>query len=185
MLISIGVGWPGLRLLRWGVVYGDIGTSPLYAFKQCFNGSTEIAVTTDNVLGVLSLIIWALILVVSVKYLWFVMKADNRGEGGIIALVALLNPWNAAPGSRRDILMILGLFGAALLFGPVMLIWFFSCWSQPWFSRSWPFDEAGWRSCVRSSCATATAFCRQQELGSPRAIFLPVASSNLGNDPHI
>jgi KUP system potassium uptake protein len=106
-----------LSLAALGVVYGDIGTSPLYAFKQCFNGSTEIGVTTDNVLGVLSLIVWALILVVSVKYLLVIMKADNRGEGGIIALVALLNPWNAAPGSRRDILMILGLFGAALLFG--------------------------------------------------------------------
>jgi KUP system potassium uptake protein len=106
-----------LSLAALGVVYGDIGTSPLYAFKQCFNGSADLDVTPANVLGVLSLIVWALILVVSIKYLLFIMKADNRGEGGIIALVALLNPWNAAPGSQRNILMIMGLFGAALLFG--------------------------------------------------------------------
>lgn len=106
-----------LSLAALGVVYGDIGTSPLYAFKQCFNAPVQVAGTDANVLGVLSLIVWSLILVVSVKYLWFVLKADNRGEGGIISLVALLNPWNAAPGSRRNILMIMGLFGAALLFG--------------------------------------------------------------------
>jgi KUP system potassium uptake protein len=107
----------GLSLAALGVVYGDIGTSPLYAFKQCFNSDTSVAATPANVLGVLSLIVWSLILVVSIKYLWFVLKADNRGEGGIIALVALLNPWNAPAGSRRNILMIMGLFGAALLFG--------------------------------------------------------------------
>jgi len=106
-----------LSLAALGVVYGDIGTSPLYAFKQCFNGTAYVAATPANVLGVLSLIVWALILVVSIKYLWFVMQADNRGEGGIIALVALLNPWNAAPGTGRNILMVMGLFGAALLFG--------------------------------------------------------------------
>lgn len=106
-----------LSLAALGVVYGDIGTSPLYAFKQAFNGNETIAATQANVLGVLSLIVWALILVVSIKYLWFILKADNNGEGGIIALVALLSPWNAAPGTRRNVLMILGLFGAALLFG--------------------------------------------------------------------
>lgn len=106
-----------LSLAALGVVYGDIGTSPLYAFKQAFNGTQSIAATHANVLGVLSLIVWSLILVVSLKYLMFVMKADNNGEGGIIALVALLNPWHAAPGTRRNVLMIMGLFGAALLFG--------------------------------------------------------------------
>ncbi len=106
-----------LSLAALGIVYGDIGTSPLYAFKQCFSGDNRIAVIPENVLGVLSLIVWALIIVVSIKYLLFVLKADNNGEGGIIALVALLNPWTAAPGTARNTLMIMGLFGAALLFG--------------------------------------------------------------------
>jgi KUP system potassium uptake protein len=100
-----------------GVVYGDIGTSPLYAFKLSFHGGHGIAPSADNVLGVLSLIVWSLILVVSIKYLLFILRADNRGEGGIIALVALLNPWRVPAGSRRHVLMLLGLFGAALLYG--------------------------------------------------------------------
>lgn len=106
-----------LALGARGVVYGDIGTSPLYALKQCFNGPNNVAASTDNVLGVLSLIVWSLILVVSIKYLLFVLRADNKGEGGIIALVALLNPWRATSGSRRHVLMLMGLFGAALLYG--------------------------------------------------------------------
>ncbi len=106
-----------LSVAALGVVYGDIGTSPLYALKQCFHGAHGIAATTENVLGILSLIVWSLILVVSVKYLLFVLRADNKGEGGIIALVALLNPWNSASGSPRHILMLMGLFGAALLYG--------------------------------------------------------------------
>jgi KUP system potassium uptake protein len=104
-------------LAALGVVYGDIGTSPLYAFRQSFHSGHGIAPTAEGVLGVLSLIIWALVIVVSVKYLIFILKADNRGEGGIIALVALLNPWRAAPPSRRYVLMLMGLFGAALLYG--------------------------------------------------------------------
>jgi KUP system potassium uptake protein len=104
-------------LAALGVVYGDIGTSPLYAFKQSFQTSHGIAISQDGVFGVLSLIFWALIIVVSIKYLTFILKADNRGEGGVIALVALLNPWRAAPGSRRYVLMLLGLFGACLLYG--------------------------------------------------------------------
>ncbi len=106
-----------LSLAALGVVYGDIGTSPLYALKECFNAAHGVAPTPENVLGVLSLIVWSLILVVSVKYLLFVLKADNKGEGGIIALVALLNPWRVAPGSLRHVLMLMGLFGAALLYG--------------------------------------------------------------------
>lgn len=106
-----------LSLSALGIVYGDIGTSPLYAFKQCFNSINGIAASPENVLGVLSLIVWSLIIVVSIKYLLFILKADNSGEGGIIALVALLNPWNAAAGTARNLLMLLGLFGAALLFG--------------------------------------------------------------------
>ena len=106
-----------LSVAALGVVYGDIGTSPLYAFKQSFHGLHGIASSTENVLGLLSLIVWSLVIVVSVKYLLFVLQADNKGEGGIIALVALLNPWHSAAGSRRHILMLMGLFGAALLYG--------------------------------------------------------------------
>ena len=103
-------GLPLMSLAALGIVYGDIGTSPLYAFKQTFNSITGVAATPENVLGILSLIFWSLIVVVSIKYLLFVLKADNAGEGGIIALVALLNPWKAASGSPRNLLMLLGLW---------------------------------------------------------------------------
>jgi KUP system potassium uptake protein len=105
-------------LVALGIVYGDIGTSPLYAFRQSFLvGDMRMAATTTNVLGVLSLIFWALIIIISIKYLLLVMRADNRGEGGIIALVSLLNPRQAKPGSLRYALISMGLFGAALLYG--------------------------------------------------------------------
>ncbi|MCX7062112.1 MAG: potassium transporter Kup [Gammaproteobacteria bacterium] len=106
-----------LSVAALGIVYGDIGTSPIYALRECFYGEHRIEPTAGNVLGVLSLITWALILVVTIKYLAIVLRADNKGEGGIIALVALLNPWRARPGSQRHLLMLLGLFGAALLYG--------------------------------------------------------------------
>ena len=73
-----------------GVVHGDIGTSPLYAMRECFSGSHAVLPTRDNVLGILSLIFWSLIIVISIKYIIFVMRADNRGEGGILALMALV-----------------------------------------------------------------------------------------------
>ena len=97
-------------------MYGDIGTSPLYAIRQCFTGPHAISLTPDNVLGVLSLIFWSLVLVISVKYLVVVMRADNRGEGGILALLALVRPVTA-PTGRTGTLVVLGLFGAALLYG--------------------------------------------------------------------
>jgi KUP system potassium uptake protein len=106
-----------LALLALGVVYGDIGTSPLYAIKECFNGPHAVAVTHDHVLGVLSLIFWALILVVSVKYLVFVLRADNHGEGGILALTAFATPIKPTGRSERAWLIYLGIFGAALLYG--------------------------------------------------------------------
>jgi KUP system potassium uptake protein len=106
-----------LALLALGVVYGDIGTSPLYAIKECFNGPHAIAVTHDHVLGVLSLIFWALIIVVSVKYLVFVLRADNHGEGGILALTAFATPIKPTGRSERAWLIYLGIFGAALLYG--------------------------------------------------------------------
>jgi KUP system potassium uptake protein len=105
-----------LTLTALGVVFGDIGTSPLYAFRECFHGEHGLAVSPLNVLGVLSLIFWSLIIVVSVKYLVFILRADNRGEGGILALTALVVP-RRAPQGRYRALLLLGLFGAALLYG--------------------------------------------------------------------
>jgi KUP system potassium uptake protein len=113
-----------LSLGALGVVYGDIGTSPLYALKECFmsHHGQRIDVTPPNVLGVLSLITWSLILVISVKYLLFVLRADNRGEGGILALMSLVRPKEAGRrGVRRTILISLGLFGSALLYGDGMI----------------------------------------------------------------
>lgn len=101
-----------------GVVYGDIGTSPLYAMKECLAGPHGVEPVPHNVLGVLSLMFWALMLVVTVKYLVFVLRADNKGEGGILALAALLE--GTDPKARRGRLaipLLLGLFGAGLLFG--------------------------------------------------------------------
>ncbi len=108
-----------LTLTALGVVYGDIGTSPLYALRECFKAEYGIAVTPANVVGVLSLILWSLILVVSVKYIVFILRADNRGEGGILALLALLLQQKRREDdkSRRFVLIALGLFGAALLYG--------------------------------------------------------------------
>src|SRR6476659_8868326 len=103
-------------LAALGVVYGDIGTSPLYALKECFAPEYGLAPTAPNVLGVLSLIFWSLNFVVSLKYLTFIMQADNRGEGGIMALLALLRPRRTGRGARRA-LVGFGLFGAALLYG--------------------------------------------------------------------
>lgn len=100
-----------------GVVFGDIGTSPLYAFKECFHASHGIAVTQANVLGILSLIFWAITIMVSFKYVLFIMRADNHGEGGIMALLALnMSSPQIAP-RVRQLLVMVGLFGAALFFG--------------------------------------------------------------------
>jgi len=110
-----------LSLGALGVVYGDIGTSPLYAVRQCLLGSAPVGTAPVDVMGVLSLIFWALILVVSVKYLVFMMRADNEGEGGVLALLALVDPWKRHPGTSRAVLIFLGIFGAALLYGDGMI----------------------------------------------------------------
>ncbi|HVK37744.1 MAG TPA: potassium transporter Kup [Candidatus Kapabacteria bacterium] len=111
-----------LSLAALGVVYGDIGTSPLYALRECFHGHYGIAPSPENVLGVLSLIVWALIIVVSIKYLIFIVRADNRGEGGILALMALASPaTEPKPRSRKWLLALTGIFGAALLYGDGMI----------------------------------------------------------------
>ena len=105
-----------LSLAALGVVYGDIGTSPLYALKECFTGTHAVSLSKDNVLGVLSLIFWSLNFVVTFKYLSMVMRADNRGEGGILSLLALVRPMGD-PSRRYRMLIAAGLFGAALLYG--------------------------------------------------------------------
>ena len=110
-----------LSLAALGVVFGDIGTSPLYAVRECFHGEYSIPVTTDNVLGVLSLLIWAILLIVTLKYLTFIMKADNEGEGGILALTSLIISHSKKNKSERWFLVAIGLFGAALLFGDGMI----------------------------------------------------------------
>jgi len=102
-----------LALAALGVVYGDIGTSPLYALKECFSAHHGLPPTPDNVLGILSLVLWSLLLVIVVKYLTFIMQANNRGEGGILALIALIGPG----AGKTPLLISLGLFGAALLYG--------------------------------------------------------------------
>ena len=87
-----GHGLSLLVLSALGVVFGDIGTSPLYAFRVCFSGDPGLPVVPANVLGILSLIFWSLVLVITFKYMIFIMRADNQGEGGILALTALLMP---------------------------------------------------------------------------------------------
>ena len=96
-----------LSLTALGVVFGDIGTSPLYAFREAFHPMHGIAVTPEAVFGVLSMIVWSLVIIVSVKYVALVMRADNRGEGGILALLALIprdrRPAVRSPSSSRRI----------------------------------------------------------------------------------
>lgn len=110
-----------LALGALGVVYGDIGTSPLYAIKECFVPTHGLAVIRENVLGVLSLVFWTLILVVVVKYLTFVMRADNQGEGGIMALLTLLLSRMDPQKGPRKYVIVFGLFGSSLLLSDGMI----------------------------------------------------------------
>jgi KUP system potassium uptake protein len=110
-----------LSLAALGVVYGDIGTSPLYALRECFHGPHAIAPTRTNILGVLSLVFWSLLAVISGKYLRFVLRADNQGEGGILALTSLATPIKVVSRTERWPLVLLGIFGAALLYGDGMI----------------------------------------------------------------
>src|SRR6266550_6535575 len=113
----------GLTIGALGVVYGDIGTSPLYTLRECFTGPHGMPVTPSNVLGILSLILWSLILIVSVKYLALVLRADNKGEGGILSLMALsFHERDTGPvRGLASIMVALGLFGTALLYGDGMI----------------------------------------------------------------
>src|ERR1051325_731093 len=110
-----------LTLAALGVVFGDIGTSPLYTVKECFSEFTGLQSTPENVLGILSLITWLLIVVVTLKYVVVVMRADNRGEGGVLALMALVSRQQAINPRRRRIYLILGMLGAALFYGDCLL----------------------------------------------------------------
>jgi KUP system potassium uptake protein len=110
-----------VTLTALGVVYGDIGTSPLYTIRECFYGTHGVAVTHENVLGVLSMVLCALVVVISIKYIAIVMRADNQGEGGILALTALLPPRKETRSGMIPVLIALGIFGAALLYGDGMI----------------------------------------------------------------
>ncbi|MBK5260010.1 MAG: potassium transporter Kup [Thermoanaerobaculia bacterium] len=110
-----------LSVLAVGIVYGDIGTSPLYSLRECFYGTHAVALTRPNVLGVLSLIVWTLVVVVTLKYHVYVIRFDNRGEGGILALMGLLGAGKPRPAAVRNTLVALGVFGAALLYGDGMI----------------------------------------------------------------
>ena len=106
-----------LSLGALGVVYGDIGTSPLYAFREALGESYGLEPSRVNIFGILSLIFWSLVIVISIKYIVFVMRADNDGEGGILALTALITPPGGDHRGERRYLILLGLFGTALLYG--------------------------------------------------------------------
>jgi KUP system potassium uptake protein len=111
-----------LTLTALGVVYGDIGTSPLYTIRECFYGAHAVAVTPENVLGVLSMVLYALFVVISIKYIAIVMRADNQGEGGILALTALVPVQGRGTLKKAaPVLIALGIFGAALLYGDGMI----------------------------------------------------------------
>ena len=114
----------GLMLAAIGVVYGDIGTSPLYALRECFTGPHAIEVNRHHILGVLSLFVWALFLIIAIKYIVFVMRADNKGEGGILALLSLAFPEKSKEERSpwlSKVMIAAGLFGAGLLYGDGMI----------------------------------------------------------------
>jgi len=110
-----------LALAALGVVYGDIGTSPLYTLRECFAGHHPLALSQSNVFGVLSLIFWALIIVVTLKYVFFIMRADNHGEGGILALLALSRSTGVRSDFVKGVLAMTGIFGASLFYGDAII----------------------------------------------------------------
>ncbi len=111
----------GLTLGALGVVYGDIGTSPLYTLRECFGGEHGLELNPANIMGIMSLVFWALIIVVTLKYVLFVMRADNKGEGGILALLALATTSRPDASGNMSWLVAMGLFGAALFYGDGMI----------------------------------------------------------------
>ncbi len=111
---------PAITIAAIGVVFGDIGTSPLYALKEIFNGHHPIPVTPDNILGVLSLVFWAIMVLVTLKYVLIIMRADNRGEGGSLALLSLVTEKAKSP-RLAWVISLLGIFAAALFYGDSMI----------------------------------------------------------------
>ena len=110
-----------LSLAALGVVFGDIGTSPLYAIREIFTISNNILVLNEaNMLGILSIIFWSLILIVSVKYITFIMRANNNGEGGIMALLSLANQ-NAKSKKKKIVIMCIGMLGACMFYADGMI----------------------------------------------------------------
>lgn len=146
-----------------GVVYGDIGTSPLYAIREVFAGTSHaVPITPENILGVLSLFFWSLTIVVSIKYVLFIMRADNAGEGGIMALLAMVQRiFERHPQANR--LVLLGLFGAALFFGDSVITPAISVFSALEVWKSAPVRSnlmscpVRWRCWWRCSCSGAAA----------------------------
>jgi KUP system potassium uptake protein len=117
----IKAGFLALTLMAIGVVFGDIGTSPLYALKVCFDPTNGIPMTPESVFGVLSMIFWAFVIVVSLKYVLFVMRANNNGEGGILALMALALRTAKTGSKRAGILIVVGVLGACLFYGDAVI----------------------------------------------------------------
>jgi hypothetical protein len=113
-------GLSGLSLAALSVVFGDIRTSPVYTFRECFNSEHGLPLDAEHVLGALSMIFWALIIVVAIKYVLLIMRADNRGEGGILALLALALE-SARSERSQGVLVLLALVGAALFYGDSMI----------------------------------------------------------------
>ncbi|MBP6583051.1 MAG: KUP/HAK/KT family potassium transporter, partial [Chromatiaceae bacterium] len=111
---------PAITLAAIGVVFGDIGTSPLYALKEIFNGHHPIPVTPENILGMLSMVFWSIMVLVSIKYLMIIMRADNHGEGGSLALLALVTERARNPRMAWAITLV-GIFAAALFYGDSMI----------------------------------------------------------------
>ncbi|NDE35380.1 MAG: potassium transporter Kup, partial [Gammaproteobacteria bacterium] len=107
----------GLIVAALGVVFGDIGTSPLYTLKECFGGSHPVLPSDENILGILSLVFWSILIVISLKYVAFIMRADNKGEGGIMALLSLVTQKARLGPGLQTFLIGLGLMGASLFYG--------------------------------------------------------------------
>ena len=162
-----------LTLAALGIVYGDIGTSPLYAFKQAADAGG--ALSPETILGIVSLIFWALIVIVSLKYAILIMRADNRGEGGIVALLALLDVRHAPAGSWRASLLIVGLIGAALLYGDGVITPAISVLSAvEGLKLDAPAARAGGRADHASRSWSACSWCSAREPRSSATIFGPV-----------
>lgn len=115
--LSVKPRLPSLALAALGIIYGDIGTSPLYTIKECFSGKHGVAVTPANVTGILSMVFWSLIFVVSLKYVIFILRADNKGEGGTFSLLATLRSKLRSNKRKWAVLTVVTAFGASLLYG--------------------------------------------------------------------